>query len=172
MLQTAVGQQLARLDTGQLEDDLAALAGVKAAQVNRRWPTGLAVTITPRYAAAAVAEDDHFVLLDAEAVAVETVAAVPAGLPLVTMPLEGAGQRVLRNILGVAASLPPELAQRVTEIGAQTEDTVTFTLTNGITVLWGDASEAGVKAAAVLLLEREPDVTSIDVTAAEYPVVR
>jgi cell division protein FtsQ len=172
VLQQTVDQQLVRLDTGAVEQQLADLAGVKSAVVERRWPTGLSVVVTPRYAAAVVQDGSEYVVFDAEAVAVDRVAAAPAGLPVVSMPLEGANHRVLASILGVAASLPPELAARVTQIGAETEDTVTFTLTSGITVLWGDASDAGVKAAAVELLETQPDVTSIDVTAAEYPVVR
>jgi cell division protein FtsQ len=172
ILEKTSGTPLARLSTGEVVQDLEKLPGVKSAEVRRKWPTGLSVTIVPRVAAAAVKDAGQYVLLDSEAVQVDRVATIPEGLPEVSVPLIEGNKRILAAVLGVVGSMPESLSSKVTSIGAATEDTVTFTLKDGITVIWGDASDASVKAGVVGVLETQPGVTSIDVTAPEFPVVR
>jgi cell division protein FtsQ len=171
VLAGSAGVPLARLSPGSLEDELGALPGVKSADVTRKWPTGLTVTVVPRVAAAAVKDGDRYVLLDSEAVQVDRVTALPKGLPVVSVPLSQGNQRILAAVLGVVGSMPESLSSQVTSIGASTEDAVTFTLRDGITVLWGDSSQGAVKAAVVAVLQTEKNVKSIDVTAPEFPVV-
>ncbi|MDR1635062.1 MAG: FtsQ-type POTRA domain-containing protein [Bifidobacteriaceae bacterium] len=167
-----VGVPLIRLDPNQIEQRLMALSPVKQATVKRAWPTGLDVTLEPRQPAAAVPDEGAYLLLDAEANPVAQVDEVPEGLPVIAVPLTEGNRRTVESVLRVAASLPAWLSAQVASIGAETEDTVTLTLTGGIKVLWGDSSGGAVKAAAVDILMKQPDVASIDVTAPESPVVR
>jgi cell division protein FtsQ len=167
-----VGVPLARLNTKETVRRLEAIPAVADARVERDWPTGLTVVLEPRVAAAAVADGDGFVLLDAAAAPVARVAEAPEGLPVIAVPLTDDNERTVRAVLTVAASLPESLAGQVATIGGETEDTVTFTLTGGVVVIWGSAEDAGVKAAAVEVLLKQAGVKSIDVSAAESPVVR
>jgi cell division protein FtsQ len=123
-------------------------------------------------AAAAVPDDSGYVLLDASAAPVVKVDQPPEGLPVIDVPLTDGNRRTVEAVLRVAASLPQWLSSQITTIGAETEDTVSFTLASGVVVIWGDSSEVGVKAAAVEILLTQPDVQSIDVTAPGFPVVR
>jgi cell division protein FtsQ len=172
VLSQDVGVPLARLSTRQIAARLEALPAVAEAGVRRDWPTGLTVELTPRVAAAAVADGEEFQLLDAEANLVARVAEPPEGLPVIQVPLTKDNERTVKAVLAVVASLPESLASQVASIGGETEDTVAFTLADGVQVIWGDKNAAPVKAAAVEILLKEPDVTSIDVSAPESPVVR
>jgi cell division protein FtsQ len=167
-----VGVPLVRISPERIEQRLMALPAVKQATVTRAWPTGLDVRLEPRVAAAAVKDGEAFVLLDSEAAPVASVDAAPEGLPIIAVPLTEGNQRTVESVLRVAASLPEWLSTQVVSIGAETEDTVAFTLASGVKVYWGDSSEAAVKAAAIEVLMKQPAVESIDVTAPEFPFVR
>ncbi|MDR2379386.1 MAG: cell division protein FtsQ/DivIB [Bifidobacteriaceae bacterium] len=167
-----VGVPLIRLDLNETERRLTALAPVKRARVTRAWPTGLNVVLEARQPAAAVPEGESYLLLDAEAHPVAQVDQPPEGLPVIAVPVTDGNRRTVESVLAVAAALPEWLVARVATIGADTEDTVTMTLTDGVQVLWGDSSLTALKAAAVEILLKEPAVQSIDVTAPEFPVVR
>jgi cell division protein FtsQ len=172
VLAQGVGVPLARLDTASLAAQLEAIAAVESASVSRDWPTGLSVELVPRVAAAAVADGEDYVLLDAGAAQVARVEAPPEGMPVIEVPLTQGNRRTVAAVLAVAGSLPDWLASQVATIGGQTEDTVAFTLVGGVEVIWGAADQAAVKAAAIQILLQQPDVASIDVSAAESPVVR
>jgi cell division protein FtsQ len=167
-----VGVPLIRLSPGNTERRLMALSAVKSASVSRAWPTGLVVELEPRVAAAAVQDGEGFVLLDAEANPVVRVDAAPEGLPVIAVPLTDGNKRTVEAVLRVASAMPSWLSGQVATIGAETEDTVAFTLANGVQVIWGDSSSVALKAAAVEVLLNQPDVHSIDVTAPDFPVVR
>ena len=171
VLSQYIGVPLIRLNTAAVVEELEQLAGVKGATVTRSWPTGLSVQIVPRVVAAAVADGDGFQLFDEEGVELERVTVAPEGLPQVVMPLGQDNRRALRSLLGVVASLPPELTGLVAEASASSQDTVTLRLTDGVEVVWGDSSEPGLKAAATKILV-EHGATWIDVTAPEQPVTR
>jgi cell division protein FtsQ len=167
-----VGVPLLRVNLKETKARLEALSAVEQASVKRDWPTGLAVNLIPRRAAAAVLDGDSYVLLDASATQVVRIDAPPPGLPIIQVPLTKDNQRTVKAVLVVAASLPEWLASQVATIGAETPDTVSFTLTNGVVVIWGDSEQAAVKAAAIQLLLKQPTVASIDVSAPESPVLR
>ncbi|MDR1295252.1 MAG: FtsQ-type POTRA domain-containing protein, partial [Bifidobacteriaceae bacterium] len=144
-----VGVPLARLDLGHLAADVESIRGVKSASVARVWPTGVTVSIEARIPVAAVADGGRFVLLDAEGVQLAAVAAPPAGVPEVDVPLTDSDARTLRTVLEVLDSIPASLAATIASIGAATRDTVHFTVAGGQHVVWGDASQPALKAAAL-----------------------
>ncbi|MDR2374518.1 MAG: cell division protein FtsQ/DivIB [Bifidobacteriaceae bacterium] len=172
VLAKEVGVPLVRVSPSQIEARLLELTPIKAASVERAWPTGLTVRLEPRRAAAAVQDGAEYVLLDAEAAVVIRVDQPPQGLPIIAVPLTDGNRRTVESVLRVAASLPEWLTAQVASLGAETEDTVTLTLAGGVVVAWGDSSNGALKAAAVEVLLKEPNVNAIDVTAPEFPVVR
>jgi cell division protein FtsQ len=171
-LKDDVGRPLAQVNRSQIGQRLEGLDAVAKATVRRAWPNGLMIDLTAREPAAAAAQDDGYSLLDSAGYLVAVVPDPPEGLPVINVPLGPDNQRTVRAVLSVVTGLPPTLRQRVTTIGAATEDTVEFTLDSGVVVLWGGVDEPGVKAAAVELLLGQPDVNLIDVSAAEFPVIR
>jgi len=167
------GESLALLNVPHMADQLRDLTGVRDAKVERVWPAGLRVTLVPRHPVAAIPEGTGFALLDAEAVQVGVADQAPAGLPLVTVPL--GDERILAAVLEVIRNLPAELLGRVSGVGAQTEDTVAFTLRDGPRVEWGSAEDSALKAQVLEVILASPAAASagvVDVSAPTLPITR
>nr|WP_255633156.1 FtsQ-type POTRA domain-containing protein [Demequina sp. TTPB684] len=169
------GSSLALLNVPHVADQLRDLVGVRDASVERVWPSGLRVTITPRHPVAAIASGELFVLLDADAVKVGEVDAVPAGLPLLDIPVGADNDRILDAVLEVLRNLPQPVLDRVESLGAQTEDTVAFTLRDGPRVEWGSAQDSALKAQVLELMLTSGAASAagvIDVSAPTLPITR
>jgi len=167
------GESLALLNVPHMADQLRDLTGVRDAKVERVWPAGLRVTLVPRHPVAAIPEGTGFALLDAEAVQVGVADQAPAGLPLVTVPL--GDERILAAVLEVIRNLPAELLGRVSGVGAQTEDTVAFTLRDGPRVEWGSAEDSALKAQVLEVILASPTAATagvVDVSAPTLPITR
>ncbi|WP_448629637.1 cell division protein FtsQ/DivIB [Cellulomonas soli] len=130
---------LPRLDTVGLRDRVLEVPGVREAKVTRVWPHGLKVQLVAREPVAAVpaaaGEPAGFALLDMDGVQVGRVDAAPEGLPVVDVPVGDA--RTLGAVLQVLEQLPADLLAQVGGVSAQTQDTVTMTLRDGVRVDWG-----------------------------------
>ncbi|NTV39693.1 MAG: FtsQ-type POTRA domain-containing protein [Demequinaceae bacterium] len=167
------GESLALLNVPHVADQLRDIAGVLDAKVERVWPSGLRVTLVARHPVAAVASGTGFALLDADAIQVGLVDQAPPELPLVSVPL--GDDRVLAAVLEVIRNLPPDLLGRVSGIGAQTEDTVSFVLRDGPRVEWGSANDSALKAQVLAVMIASPSAATagvIDVSAPTLPITR
>lgn len=181
------GTPLPRLDTVELRRQVLDVPGVRAAEVTRDWPHGLAITLVSREPVAAVpapaegtsppadAAPAGYLLLDVEGVQVGRSAEPPAGLPVVAVPTDDEDARAMTAVLAVLDSLPPELADQVTGAGAGSEDTVSLTLADGVRVEWGSAEQSALKARVVLTLRAAPasaGAAVLDVSAPTMPITR
>lgn len=169
------GSSLALLNVPHVADQLRDLVGVQDATVERVWPAGLRVSITPRHPVAAIASGDVFVLLDADAVKVGEADTAPADLPLLDIPLGTGNDRILDAVLEVVRNLPEDLLDRVEAVGAKTEDSVTFTLKDGPRVEWGSAQDSALKAQVLdvmLTSGKAAKADVIDVSAPTLPITR
>lgn len=170
------GRSLAVLNVAHLSNQLGDLPGVREAKVERVWPAGLRVTITTRVPVAAIPDPaGGFVLLDDAAVHVGTVAAVPADVPVVTIPLGEGNERILDAVIAVINELPADVRARVGGVSAQTEDSVTFALRDGPRVEWGGVEQSALKAHVLEVLLQSPQAQTaavIDVSAPTLPITR
>ncbi|WP_062384689.1 cell division protein FtsQ/DivIB [Demequina iriomotensis] len=175
VVDTHEGQSLATLASSRLADELREVPGVRDASVERVWPRGLLITLESREPVAAVpSADGGYDLLDAEATRVGHAASTPDRLPVVAVPVGEGNQRILDSVLGVVNELPIKLRNRVQDVSATTEDTVTFVLRDGPEVKWGSAEDSALKAKVlqVLLKSAEAkDAVEIDVSAPTLPTV-
>jgi len=168
-----VGTPLPRLDPGAMARAVEGLDGVRSATVTRAWPDGVRVVVAARIAIAAVpGEGGAYVLVDADGMTLGQPVADPGTLPVVVVPVGPDYARALGAVIQVLGTLPIDLAQRVQSVGAQTEDTVQFTLGNGTVVVWGSADDTALKAEVVLTLldSGSFNATTIDVSAPTLPV--
>jgi len=173
LLDSHVGDSLLTMNVPHIANQLRDITGVRDATVERVWPQGLRVTLVARDPVAAIPSGEQFVLLDADAVEVGTVDAVPAGLPVMDVPLGDA--RVLDAALAVIRSLPATVLERVEGLGAHTEDSVTFSLRDGPRVEWGSADDSALKAQVLTVLldsGQAPAGTVVDVSAPTLPITR
>ncbi|MDN4483960.1 cell division protein FtsQ/DivIB [Demequina lignilytica] len=169
------GQSLATLSTSRLADALREIPGVRDAAIERVWPAGLLIELTSREPVAAVPVEDGYAFVDSEATTVGRADEAPDDLPVVTIPVGEDHTRVLAAVLGVINQLPVELRDRVQDVSAGTEDTVTFELRDGPRVEWGSAEDSALKAEVlqVLLDSGQADgATVIDVSAPTLPITR
>lgn len=167
------GESLALLNVPHVADQLRDLTGVRDATVERVWPAGLRVTLVPRHPVAAIPDGAGFALLDAEAIQVGTAEQAPVDLPIVTVPL--GDERILAAVLEVIRNLPADLLGRVSGVGAQTEDTVTFTLRDGPRVDWGSSEDSALKAQVLEVMLASASASTaavIDVSAPTLPITR
>jgi len=174
VMATHAGTSLALLNTSHIANELREIPGVRGVGVERKWPSGLAIVIESREPVAAVPQtDDSYVLVDDEGVQVGTTAQAPDALPVIEVPVGEDHVRVLASVLGVVDELPAEVAQRVLNIQAQTEDSVTFTLRDGPRVEWGSAEQSALKARVLGVMLQSDAATGasvIDVSAPTLPI--
>lgn len=173
VLDSHLGDSLLTMNVPHIANQLRDITGVRDATVERVWPHGLRVTLVARDPVAAIPSGEQFVLLDADAVEVGIVDAVPPGLALMDVPLGDA--RILDAALAVIRSLPPSVLERVEGLGAQTEDSVTFSLRDGPRVEWGSADDSALKAQVLTVLidsGQAPAGAIVDVSAPTLPITR
>lgn len=164
------GTPLARLDTGAVADRLRRLPVVRAVDVERSWPRGVTIRVRERTAAAVQARGQAFALVDREGVEFAQVQRRPAGLPLISAPVD-AGPPALRAALDVLDQLTAPVRGQVRQVRAATAEQVELRLTRGRTVLWG-STERGARKAAVLAVLVSRKARVYDVSAPDTPTTR
>jgi cell division protein FtsQ len=173
------GEPLPRLDTVELRREILDVPGVRAAEVARVWPHGLRIAVVSREPVAAVPDGAGptagFVLLDVEGVQVGRAAEAPAGLPVISVPVDDEDALAMNAVLAVLQALPPELAVQVAAASADTQDTVRLVLADGAEVEWGSADRSALKARVLLTLRSAPasaGAAVFDVSAPTLPITR
>ncbi|MFA7265405.1 MAG: cell division protein FtsQ/DivIB, partial [Candidatus Nanopelagicales bacterium] len=91
---------------------------------------------------------ERWATLDAQGYAFESTKKKPQGLPIVEAP-EGAARAAA---IAVAASLPPELATKISKVGATEPENVILSTSSGATVVWGPADQNDLKARILVAL--------------------
>lgn len=162
---------LARVDLDQVRRRVAALPPVARVDVERDWPDRVRISVVERTPVAAVPGDGGFRLLDGSGVVFHTVAARPAGLPLVRLNQPDPRDPTTRSALRVLAALTPELRDRVVEVVAEAPARIRLLLPDNRVVIWGDATDNETKAKVATALLDHPG-TQIDVSAPEVVTVR
>jgi cell division protein FtsQ len=125
------------------------------------WPDHLAIAVTERVPVMAVRmAGGGYDLIDPSGVIVLFANAKPAGLPLFTTVLSGAGLRGDPGVSAVSAvlsELAPSLSRTVRSVSVAQAPTgsgagssaqsqrVTLSVTGGRTIVWGDPSNAAAK---------------------------
>ena len=147
------GAPLARLDTGAVRDRIAAIPAIRSVTVSVSYPSTVRIRVTERTAVGFRRSADGVVLVDAADVPFATVARPPGGLP----ELEVTGDQARSAAAAtVAAALPADFIAAVGRISVPTVQSITLTLTDGRTVLWGGTDRSAEKAKLVPVLVHQP----------------
>jgi len=165
------GTPLARLDLDEIGAEISQVRGVSSAIVRREWPNGLRVSLAERTPVAAVKSGEEFVLLDVDGVRVGVSEQEPDDLAIAQVPLTTGRESSLAAVLTVLDEIPQELRSEIVDIGAETRDTVYFTLQDGERVEWGSSDDSALKA-TVLEVLRSQEAKIYDVSAPSLPVTR
>lgn len=158
-----MGTPLLRVDTGAIQERVAALPAVESVTVSRSWPDTIVVDVVRRTPVALVASGSAYDVVDASGAVIRSIPSVEEGLPVVTATGDGVGAAV-----AVARELPEEIRSKVVSIEASTRNNVTLILRNRSEVMWGSADEGAFKA-EVLLTLFQVDAKYYDVSAPGVP---
>ena len=100
------------------------------------------------------------------------------GIPVIEVKNidDALGQRSVRAAVTILDAMPESWRTRVTAVSANTQDSVTTTLDNGITIVWGDSAELKLKMAIVDKIMNDPNVIGdkkqINVSAPGRPIIK
>ena len=139
------GEPLARVDLDAIRRRVEALTPVASADVTRVWPDRLRIEVSERTAVAVVDVDGTLQGMDAEGVFFRTYPGRPHDLPDVQLEAD-ASASVRREVAGVLAAMPRDLARRVDHLEARSVDQISLVLRDGRTVVWGSADQSAEKA--------------------------
>jgi cell division protein FtsQ len=162
--QVETGVPLLRVDTGAIEQRIAALPQVASVSVSRSWPDAIMIDVVRRTPVALVASGTGYDVVDAEGGVIRTVSAIEPGVPVIRATGDGVAAAV-----AVGSELPEDIQRRVVEIEASTRNDVTLILKNGAEVMWGSAEEGPFKAEVLTVLLNEVDARYYDVSAPGVP---
>lgn len=147
------GAPLSRLDTAAIRDRVAAIPAVRKVTVTTSYPSTVHITVIERTAVGYRPDSAGARLVDADDVEFDTVATAPVGLPELQL---SADPSLSAATAAVAGTLTSQFRAVVARIAAPTSQTITLTLTDGRTVLWGGTDRSGEKAKLLPVLVHQP----------------
>jgi cell division protein FtsQ len=159
------GAPLASLDLKAVGRRVSTLVPVRSVKVSRSWPSAVVITVVERTPVAAVpGTDGAYRLVDASGVVFQTVPARPEGLAVLVLSSPGPDDEGTRAGLTVLAALTGQLRSALARLVVAAPTRISLVLTDGRTVVWGDATDNADKAIAAAALLGRPGKT-IDVSA-------
>ncbi len=172
-LSEEIGTPLLRVNTGRITADLEEDSQIAEAHVTRLWPNGLGAELVPRVAVVAVEAADGYKLIAEDGVVVRVAEKIPSKLPLVEV---GSGntdptQTQIDQITDMRQSVPKKIRKRIEKITLR-GTVLSFELKDGVTVVWGDSSDAELKAEVLQLLMAERKAQIYDVSTPGRPSTR
>ncbi|WP_078311801.1 MULTISPECIES: FtsQ-type POTRA domain-containing protein [unclassified Mycobacterium] len=166
-LNIAQGTRLLQIDTVAAADRVASIRRVASARVQCEYPSTLRVTIVERVPVAGWVGSDGTHLIDRDGVDFANEPP-PPGIPVLDVVAPGPQDPTTKAALQVLTSLAPDLARQVAKVAAPSVSSITLTLDDGRTIVWGTTDRTAEKAEKLGALLTQPgrmyDVSSPDLT--------
>jgi cell division protein FtsQ len=164
------GTPLLQINTNQVADRVAAIRRVASARVQRQYPSALRITIVERVPLVVKDFPDGPHLFDRDGVDFATAPPPPA-LPYIDVADPGPTDPPTKAALQVLLALRPEVSGQVARIAAPSVASITLTLNDGRTVIWGTTDRAEEKAEKLAALLTQPGKV-YDVSSPDLPTVK
>ena len=168
--QVRLGTPLLQIDTDEVADRVAGIRRVASARVQREYPSTLRISIVERIPIVVKDFADGPHLFDRDGVDFAT-APPPPGLPYIDVESPGPADPPTQAALQVMTALRPEVVAQVSRVAAPSVSSVTLTLTDGRTVVWGTTDRTGEKAEKLAALLTQPGRV-YDVSSPDLPTVK
>lgn len=175
------GKSLLLVSDGAVEEQLSQIPGVSSAQATKRFPNGLDVHVEAQRPAAMlrVKGGDTLTAVDNKARVLNAVDAKSVkGIPVIDVDSvdDAVGSRALQSAVVILDAFPEGWRTDVTAVNAPTQDSITTTFANGITVVWGDDTDLKLKMAIADKIMNDPkvigDKKQINVSAPNRPIIK
>lgn len=168
--QVKLGTPLLQINTDSVADRVAAIRRVASAHVQRDYPSALMIAIVERVPVAVKDLPDGPHLFDRDGVDFATAPPPPA-LPYLDVNNPGPADPPTKAALAVLTALRPEVVAQVSRIAAPSVASITLTLTDGRTVIWGTNDRTEEKAQKLAALLTRPG-RIYDVSSPDLPTVK
>jgi cell division protein FtsQ len=165
-----LGTPLLQINTDGIADRVAAIRRVASARVQRDYPSALRIIIVERIPLVVKDFPDGPHLFDRDGVDFATGPPPPA-LPYIDVDNPGPTDPATKAALAVLTALRPEVVAQVSRIAAPSVASITLTLADGRTVIWGTNERTEEKAQKLAALLTRPGRT-YDVSSPDLPTVR
>ncbi len=161
---------LLQINTDAVADRVAGIRAVASARVQREYPSTLRITIAERIPLVVKDFPDGPHLFDRDGVDFAT-APPPPGLPYLDVDNPGPTDPSTKAALEVLTALRPEVVAQVGRIAAPSVASITLTLADGRTVVWGTTDRTDEKADKLTALLTQPGRV-YDVSSPDLPTVK
>jgi len=165
-----LGTPLLQINTDEVADRVAGIRRVASARVQREYPSALRISILERIPLVVKDFDDGPHLFDRDGVDFAT-APPPPGLPYIDVENPGPADPPTKAALEVMTALRPEVVAQVSRVAAPSVSSVTLTLADGRTVVWGTTDRTAEKAEKLAALLTQPGRV-YDVSSPDLPTVK
>ncbi|MGA8547959.1 MAG: cell division protein FtsQ/DivIB [Mycobacterium sp.] len=168
--QVRPGTPLLQINTDRVADRVAAIRRVASARVQRQYPSALRITVAERVPLVVKDFPDGPHLYDRDGVDFATAPPPPA-LPYIDVDNPGPSDPPTKAALAVLTALRPEVVAQVSRIAAPSVASITLTLIDGRTVIWGTNERTEEKAEKLAALLTQPGRV-YDVSSPDLPTVK
>ncbi len=168
--QVRTGTPLLQIDTDTVADRVAGIRRVASARVQREYPSTLRITVVERIPVVVKDYPDGPHLFDRDGVDFAT-APPPPGLPYIEVDNPGPTDPPTMAALAVMTALRPEVVAQVSRVAAPSVASITLTLIDGRTVVWGTTDRTEEKAEKLAALLTQPGRV-YDVSSPDLPTVK
>lgn len=168
--QVRIGTPLLQIDTDAVADRVAGIRRVASARVQREYPSDLRITIVEREPVVVKDFPDGPHLFDRDGVDFATAPPPPA-LAYIDTENPGPADPPTRAALEVMTALRPEVVAQVSRVAAPSVASITLTLIDGRTVVWGTTERTAEKAEKLAALLTQPGRV-YDVSSPDLPTVK
>jgi cell division protein FtsQ len=168
--QIRIGTPLLQIDTDEVADRVAGIRRVASARVRREYPSAIRITIAERIPVVVKDFPDGPHLFDRDGVDF-AVAPPPPGLAYIDVDNPGPADPPTKAALEVMTALRPEVVAQVGRIAAPSVASITLTLLDGRTVVWGTTDRTDEKAEKLTALLTQPGRV-YDVSSPDLPTVK
>ena len=165
-----IGTPLLQIDTDAVADRVAGIRRVASARVQREYPSDLRITIVEREPVVVKDFPDGPHLFDRDGVDFATAPPPPA-LAYIDTENPGPADPPTRAALEVMTALRPEVVAQVSRVAAPSVASITLTLIDGRTVVWGTTERTAEKAEKLAALLTQPGRV-YDVSSPDLPTVK
>jgi cell division protein FtsQ len=165
-----LGTPLLQIDTDEVADRVAGIRRVASARVQRDYPSAVRITIAERIPLAFKDFPDGPHLFDRDGVDFAT-APPPPGLAYFDVENPGPTDPPTQAAMQVMSALRPEVVAQVSRVAAPSVASVTLTLVDGRTVVWGTTDRTDEKSEKLTALLTQPGRV-YDVSSPDLPTVK
>lgn len=171
-----LGRPLARIDLDAIEERVRTLPLVESVEASRSWPGTVQLRVTERTAVAWIEIDGEIRGVDRFGSDFRSFPEAPQLTEIrvdTTDPRDR--QQSFEGLGAVVATLrssAPDLLAAIAYGEAETQDSLTFQLTDGRSIRWGSAEDSKRKIEVISALLGSVEASEYDVSAPEQPTTR